>query len=532
MEVRSSISLHSGCCFIFLSIAIRAMEVYSRPPPQLFIKSVAPDHRKLWLLSGSAVVFISWFIVYLAGFPGFYCYDSIHITNAVNVGLDTLSNTQSVIHTMFASSIIKIGELLFESFNAGVATYTFIQMFIMTSLVGIIISFIIDKNGSWVLVLLSIAFFALNPLLAMFASCSTKDVIFAFLLTVLGILLYKICNDKTGFTKRQFVLITVVSFLTIIYRNNAIYIVLFAILITAILLVRRKEESLKHIASLLLPYLLSIVLAFVWIGPVITALDANKSHPVNEMISIPTMQIARACYEDAEVEHELFNELGVDPGTLANQYSATPQCSDYTRPLFWDALNDGKLNVFLELWSKNVSEHPLISLEALLYLTEGAWSPFGDITGYNVGGSKYDYANTETSLFACVAEEPANLESKLPAVYAFLWSISRYKIVQSNPLTAWMVSVAFYLFVLLISFTHCSIAKNTGGTVFCTLMILLCLTNLLGPMVLVRYYLPIIYSAPLLVFFLFDRKPYGSLASKKNALRVSQQNEELLLFTP
>lgn len=467
---------------------------------------------RYWALADVVVVSASWVGVgYLASFPGYYCYDSYHLTQVATDG-DVLTDYQSVWHSLCAGYIIKLGMSLFGSYNGGVALFIFVQITVCVAFSLLILWTLIEVIGcSKVVAGCCIAFYAINPLVIMFVCCSTKDTMFTVAMLTFGIL---ICIEAMGVerTTRQRCIvgigITLSCFLSLSYRNNALY-ALIVFLVLAFIVLKPWRLGNGWIISFAAPLCAAFIMYGIWVGPVAKLLEVEHSNPLREMISVPANQLARmASYNELEDAAE-FERLGVSASSLATSYALTPHNSDVTRPLFYGAL-ESERGELARLWIENVRAHPFVALDAFLALTEGTWSPFARIDGYNSWNPQKGYLDTDTSLFECVQDSPAFSESFLPAVNDYFYKLSRFDVSKEYPVASFLTWLPPFIWLLLLALGRSVIKRNRIGILLGSLIFINCLIMMLGPVVLPRYYLPAIFGAPLLLAVLFQRQSIPS----------------------
>ena len=464
-----------------------------------------PPSRRFCVAS-TGVLMISWCFTLLGSWPGFYCYDTDHITNYFETGF--LKNSQPVIHTLLTGNVIRIGQTLFGTFNSGVVLFILFQIGIGVIVVLAVMHYLSRCGApSWLLVL-AVVFYSLNPAVSMLMCCSTKDSLFSLWLTLLGIVLYA-CVDGNEVRRNDFIMLTALTFLTLAWRSN----MLIALVIVFVVMAFSLKHNKKLLMRLLIPLILGTGVFAFWSGPACASLGVVSSNPIREAISIPSVEIARCQGIDGTIDDDLIS-LGVDPAEFSAYYDESHQFTDRLRAVFYDAIGQGKYGELFSLWMKVRSRYPLECVSADLELTRAAWCPWALMNGYNEAYSKsmsaYDYDVTETCSFAAVCESPAEQHSKLPFLADFYWKISRY----DDPATIGplfiLMSVAPYLWLLLITLARCSIVGNRAGRVFCWVLLSVVLTVLLGPMVLLRYYFYLILSAPVLVWLLISKCDNGA----------------------
>ena len=116
--------------------------------------------------------------------------------------------------------------------TASFGIMAFIQMLMLSATLGLLLIWLYRKNISGVFLLVSLAFFSLHPIVAIYSIYVTKDIMFScvviletlFLLD-LSTLLYR--KDDTDIPKKIWVILGILSLLTIITRNNGIFMIAF-----------------------------------------------------------------------------------------------------------------------------------------------------------------------------------------------------------------------------------------------------------------------------------------------------------------
>ena len=190
------------------------------------------------------------------------------------------------------------------------------------------------------------------------------------------------------------------------------------------------------------------------------------------------------------------------------------KCADSSRLAFLTILVvDPDIPEFLRTYFQLGLKYPEVYLDAFLVLTYEARYPFSTIDGYNAWNSAY--IGTDTSLYGCGVEPPGQLNSKIPWLFDILWKISRFNVLQSNPLTAWTVSVPFCLWTFVLVLARAFIKRRKEVIVPSLLILFMVFTLLLGPMVLIRYYLFVFYLLPAFLFYLFKYSPSRETHTKE-----------------
>lgn len=200
-------------------------------------KTIERNQTK-FLIASCAFILICWIVVWLASWPGYYCYDTIHFNMYLQNG--TLSTQQSVFHTFVVGNVLRVSLAIFGGFNRAVAFYIFLQMLVCFLLIIWMLRIMIKKEAPRFVVIVSVAFFALCPSISLFVICTTKDVMFSIFLVAFSVNVYLIFNEENSkkLTRKIFFLV-ILTFLVIIERNNGIYGIIPSSIIFFILLKKR-----------------------------------------------------------------------------------------------------------------------------------------------------------------------------------------------------------------------------------------------------------------------------------------------------
>ena len=445
-------------------------------------------------------------VVWLAAWPGYYTYDAGYFTSYLND--KHLLDRQSPIHTIFVGSIMRVGLGIFVDFNSAVAFYIAFQLLICLALIGYILNFMLKMKCPRLIFIFSVLFLALSPSISMFAMCTTKDIMCSVIIVTFCLNGYQLINNKqTGRTSKLRIFgCVVLTFLIAVYRNNCLY-ALFLIIPAFCLLLSKTKR--KKVILIFASCILGLGLGFVWKGPVYDLLDVEHDNLKGEMISVPSMQLARAAAYDVSLGFACnnFEKAGVDAPSVAKTYNAQMDNSDSMRFRFFISKAD-----FISLYVAELKDNPHAYVVAPLILTQAAWSPFAYSHGYNynseyISNYSFLYPETESSVFAAWVESPANADSKIQWLSDALWHYSRDNPFTTYPLFSWTCSVSFFMWLLLLVLVRCINKKNYGGMFFCIALLCIAITNLLGPLILIRYYWYLFLSAPFLLFLLFSKQP-------------------------
>lgn len=461
------------------------------------IKSPEINHEgriglRIWLFTG-LLLFICWMPCFLAGYPSFYDYDGFQQVPQALYPQVQYSAHHPLLHTLLMGKIIAFGYHHGVELNDGLVLYSIFQMLFCAVVFSYVLCFIRRITGRRWLFILAFCYYAFCPVIPMFAISTTKDVIFSALLLLTVMFLYEMCGDMTAFfaSKKKIIRFFVISLLMCLFRKNGIYIVLCAI---PFILLLYKKYWRRLIVLFGTVILLSIVVnrGLIWV------LHAENAS-MKEMLSVPMQQIARVYNdygEDAFDEKELELIYKGIAGELICQYD--PLLSDPIKNFFdFDVFLDNKME-FLKLWLHKGLQYPKAYLKAFLENTYQAWYP---------GTSIYDRPFAEqTVYFELGMWSGGYRDSKLPLLLPFYEKIATDYYYQKIPGVRLLFSIGAMLWVSLFVMSYAIYRKNRPLMAAILMVHCCCVTVLLGPVSLVRYYLILFYGFPVYIGFLFTPK--------------------------
>ena len=441
------------------------------------------------------VIFLAWIPVFCASYPGIYGYDSIFQTTMYMNG--TIETHHPIAHTyLLGFFVITIGKNILGSLEKGMALYSLFQMICMSCIFTIIYTYVKKRTKKIISIILLLVFMFL-PVNGIMAVSSTKDILFAgfFALMILQFLL--VIEDKEKLKNWKFcVSMIVIPVIGIIFRNQEIYVFVLGMIFMIIFLKNCKRQ--------LIMVLLSVVVFYgIYSGPITNALAQKTGDSVNEMMSVPTMQLARAMSRNAD-------ELTVEEKNLIEKY--IPNYAAYEE---YEALSDAMKNTFdsasfkenpsefIKLWIEVGKEHPITYMDAFARLTIGAWYPDMNYRDNKAYHPYWEYRSTGLSgdeyLFEgyiLLKQEPLPGFKKLSQFYDNLTYNNTY---QNVPIVSLLFSsgcmvwgIVFYIAILIYHKRY----RYIFPAIFAVLLIL---TIVVGPVVLYRYIYPIAMIEPLLL---------------------------------
>ena len=503
----------------------------------------------------SALVFVvlllSWTPILLAGWPGYFNYDSgtDYLMQWGQIESGRLNAHHPVLHTLFIEATVKAGQTLFGSFDAGVSVCVMVQALLIAAALTWVLRWMSANGMGRVGTCLSVAYLALDPVISLFAFSTTKDSLFAAAVVLYAANLAAFCRPGRGTagraseeapaskgaaepgtgegcpapkeapaahaatghvvagrdaaariatreapagrgtlrTVRDLVPLACLTAIVAMLRSNGLVALVVTVPVVLALLARGQRPA------YLKATLAGLVAALIWLGPLSLLMGVEKS-PIGKwnVLCIPEQQIARAAADPSvsDADRELIGRLL--PGI---QYK--DNLSDVARGAFMRAEAEGTASPkeLVGLYLHLARAYPGVYIEAFLAHTRGAWdlaSGVGNVYGDDPGA---------TNAFAIRQQAPATRESLAPRLLEWISWLSTSAEVQRTPFAV-LLSMPLYLIVC----TACLVVAirrrdRTAGIVMAPL-VTLALSNLLGPCMLIRYFLYLFYGLPLMAWVL------------------------------
>lgn len=340
------------------------------------------------------ILIICWMPYYLTMFPGNLGKDTFESIDMC-LGRIPWSNHHPIFFTALINLVFKATSFL-NSYTASMAIFTFLHMLVLAATLSYLICKIKnqvlksntygDNQGRMRLICtLTLIFFALNPIVAMFSIYISKDVLFSCAVIMFTLKLFDVSKE---FKKNDGLLLGLYSLFVMLLRNNGLMIV--AVVALVLLIVYRKQWKLI-LSTALIPIMVFMIFKSV-------SYKALKIMPESfaEAASIPLQQvgyvIAKAegrdfskARNDSELLEENLDYLDLSDDEIAILNNIMPLYKvrevyelGYTdsykfAPDFNDEyFNDNRLE-FMNIWFKMLPGHLGDYTVAYLAQTAGYW---------------------------------------------------------------------------------------------------------------------------------------------------------------
>ncbi len=430
------------------------------------------------------IMLAAWLPYYLAYYPGIFSYDVVMQTGQA-LGALEVTRFHPPLHTFFWKLCLTLEELVGIQ---ALVIYSVVQMAALAGAFCCVICFLAKKGFHNGLILGSLLFFTLNPVIAIFSFVPTKDAALAIFLTLYIVELCYFLTDRQTYSKsiRKHVKLVVWAILCCLLRNNMVY----AIVIAGIFMILFQKKLWKTV----LLWCVSIVLGFGLInGPVYTALGVKEGSSA-EMLSVPMQQLTCVVYyHEAELSEEDKAAIGqyLPVEELALRYNF--RLADTVKGDFNSERFDESPLEFIKVWAKFLVRYPVEYVEAFLNLNLPYWYPDACSTD---AISKKAYIEThimDTSEYGYQVVR----DSKLPWLLEKLEKVANYEAFRTKPVIANLFSISTPIWVLLVSGLVLLIKRRKDMLLPLFPALGLWLTFMLGPVSNFRYMYPIIVLYPL-----------------------------------
>ena len=356
------------------------------------------------------VILTCWIPYSFAYYPGLITNDSIDVIKYIKGGLHGLTNHHPVFYILFAYIPVTIGIKCFHSLAAGVALYSIYQMFIMDAIFSYTVLFLYKRKVPMFILVLTILFYAILPVHAIYSLVMWKDIIFGGLLLLFTLEVVKLVelSKEKEIKFKNLISFIIIALLCALFRNNAIYMfIIFAVSVYIILK--------KHRKILLKTFGIVIISYFLIVGPGYKLAHIKQTEST-EYVAIPLQQISRMVYKDVKLtkkEKKLINDLVPIEVIKTRYYPITIDSIKWSKEYNNKVLEKNKFKYF-KLWIAMCLKHPIIALEGQGAATLGYWYP-------NIS---YWYAPTPT--------EGVNANHKYKLDITPKTSENIYNVIQSN----------------------------------------------------------------------------------------------------
>lgn len=436
------------------------------------------------------ILIVCFLPAYLAFFPGIFGYDAPNQMQQI-LGEIPYSAHHPVTHTLILGMFMECGRAVFGTYNGGVALFCSFQGLVVSGSVAY--SFLLMRRLKTPLpvLVLSLAWCALHPVVQVLTFNTTKDILFGVML--LHFMLQ--CYDRlTGAAERSGVrsaLLVLTGVFLCLLRNQGIYMV--AALVVLGLFVFREDRRLLVLLCLI------VLLGRFFFFAADHVFGVQKGDP-REMLSVPMQQMALVCRQYKEggpvsltdEEYEAFTRL------VEEQYLPEHQLSiaDPIKNHFNTEQLKSDLSGYLRLYIRVGIRNPGLYMTAFRYLVYPYWDMSENVKT----------ATGVSNTFPELSEGwGISQESLFPSYKVWLVRYMEQGIHEKIPVVSWFMQPGLCIWIMT-ALAGLSAARKDKA-VFTAAMtgMLFFMTLLLGPVALLRYLYPLMIAMPCFLAMLCDK---------------------------
>ena len=447
-------------------------------------------------------IILVWGLGYLAMFPGVYAVDAHRWYRAFSQNTVPVTDQWSPVYSGLFYLFVEAGKKRFNSYEAGLALFSALQMLFILAVIRLVLSFI-GKRTNTAGVILTSVFYCL-PVHTIIACQTVQVAPFMACFTLLLMHLVKMYEAPVQYwTWRNAVTFGFWCLCCCVLRNNAFIMLVGFVFFTGLYHKGYRRYLILTVCSVL-------VVASIYKGPVLKEFGVKKSDSLKEMLSMPLQQMA-CVYNHAP------DRLTEEQKRNLREYVSAEDLEVYlVNPSISDALKKGldserihkNLKDFIRLYVGIGLKAPVLYMHAaymqdlgLLYIDKEypdprMWHPYLNYASYNLHNYKFITIKQE-SLFPAYNKLLGTLFGYEPNGYGGYVETAFTRI----PVLGWLCRVALYFWILVLLLFYGIQNKKKGLLLVLSICVMFTLTILLSPVIVYRYYAPIVFGIPIIVCF-------------------------------
>ncbi len=407
-----------------------------------------------------------------------------------------------VFYTEVLNITIKIGKLI-GSYSKAFELLCIVQAVVLALCLSYAVAVMKKHGARQRVIMLSAAFFALNPLFPIYAMTVVKDTFFCALFVLVIALTYELLTLDI-LSRGRLISYFAAVFVFIMTRNNGIYIMVLVLIAAALVSLKDKKRTLK-IGSAVIAAVLVFQLGVV--GALYPAMGISKGS-TRELLSVPFQQTARYVhdYRDDVSKEEEEAILGVLNGNLDEiGKSYDKEIADSVKSQYCKYADSNDLKAYIKAWLTGLKKHPDSYIQAYLNLHYG-WFSFE-------GNKQIAYSKISDKHIDTLIDGFDNYMGK--EIFRDLVNYGLDSLMKFPP-TAAVLEMATYswLYVLLLIFAvkkkRFKALAATGAVYF---NYLICFA---GPVAYMRYAVPMACALPLAAFIILKDDGKPNITEKNN----------------
>lgn len=444
------------------------------------------------------IIFICWIPTVLAFYPGNIGYDGGYQIRDYYF-LNKLQHHPILItklYTMFYAIGINIG-----SPTIGMFLFSLFQMSFMALVFSYTVKFIEDETQKKWLRNISILFYALFPYNQLLSITTTKDVIFAGLVLVFIIHLYRMTKEKYKFADYVFLLI--IGVLMLLSRNNAIHTLKISLPFIILVLIKDRKNIIKVTSLFLL-----VIIIYQNVNNYLYKSITEESDEGNLRMSVFSQAVGKVAKDK---EEELTEEEKEKISYYFNDYKKLGQVyqiniADSTAQMVNSKNVNKNKKEFFEFIIELGKKYPITYIESFLNTTRGYWYvqdiSFSEISIYNHPGAieLYDFGILNKDGYRVVHD------SKLPKLKEFYKNMYCLNDYQKIPVLYIIFQPAIYFYIVLAFLLYEIYKKEKSKLVIAVFLFTFYASCYLAYCSIIRYMYPVMVSMPFILGLVLEKQ--------------------------
>ena len=435
------------------------------------------------------------FLVFLALYPGVYGYDAGAQTKMILYKDVNLTSHFSIPYSFVLTKLILLGKTLFGSYEAGFATYSFIQMLFMSYVATKITIYVVKITKNSYMYLACILLFSLCPLYTVMVISSAQDVFFSGFFALIIINVLNLIYDKNYYKSWYNPLSLVILILLLcLARNNGFYTILVAL--PFILIFNKNKKIITFII-----FLIPLLMYKIYTGPIQHKMGVIKYDTMNEMMSIPSQQIARVyTYNKKSFSKNDIKNLNKYYFNLDNfkYYKINQLISDQSKGAINNDNVSNDLGGYIKFWWKLGIKNPENYVEGFLLNSLGFWFPNKNYHDYRMYHPYIEYKMMDGKFY-----DKRYLEIRRKSKFTLYEKLLNITLVENKwkriPVISTFFTTGSYFVTILFLIGISIIKKRWSLFVPLSIILGLYVTLFLSPVCLFRYCFPIFIIMPIII---------------------------------
>ncbi len=324
-----------------------------------------------------SIIVLAWIPYLFSLAPGNLFEDSLSSIGQMLEHGHPTSNHHPMFYTLLIGICLKIGEIFFNSANAGILLYSICQMLFMAACISCVLFILFSFNIGVPFIGIALIYYMFFPIFPLYAITMWKDPLYScfLLLFTLFLLLLQVHHSHNKILNYFLLPILLGVMMT---RNNGIFVVLGSVIFVVLSPSRKSFKSfiLISIIALLMFEIISRFFILLW----------NIDSDFVEKTGIPLQQIGYVLQHNptAFSERDLNYLYTLMPDHVWN-YAYRPCLVDTIKwnPLFDNVFFEKTKVEFFQIWFHGLLHSPFDYCKAYILATFGFWKPFvQNIYGY------------------------------------------------------------------------------------------------------------------------------------------------------